>query len=59
VYGDGTQEDLPVQSWLPFGVEVTLPRRPSGPAPYRIHVRTAAPLDEEGSTELELMEAAG
>lgn len=54
VCGDGTEEPLRIDSWLPFGVEVTLPSIAPRPGPYRIHVRTAAPLDEEGSSEFEL-----
>jgi hypothetical protein len=56
ICGDGTEEPLRIDLWLPFGVEVTLPAVAPCAGPYAIRVRTAAPLDEEGSTGLELAE---
>ena len=46
VCGDGTEEPLRVDSWLPFGVEVTLPPVAPCPGPYTLRVRTAPPLDD-------------
>jgi len=56
VCGNGTEEPLRIDSWLPFGVEVMLPPIAPGPGPYVIRVRTAAPLDDEGSAGFELSE---
>jgi len=54
VCGNGAEEPLRIDSWLPFGVEVTLPPVAPGPGPYTIRVRTVAPLDDEGSSDFEL-----
>ena len=54
VCGNGAEEPLRIDSWLPFGVEVTLPPATPGPGPYTIRVRTAPPLDDEGSSDFEL-----
>ncbi len=51
---NGVEEPLQIDSWLPFGVEATLPPTAPGPGPYAIRVRTAPPLDDEGSSDFEL-----
>jgi hypothetical protein len=56
VSSDGVEEPLRIDHWLPFGVEATLPPVAPGPGPYIVRVQTAAPLDEQGETELELSE---
>ncbi|MGH2687762.1 MAG: hypothetical protein ACRDKW_03005 [Actinomycetota bacterium] len=58
VASDGAEEPLRIDHWLPFGVEATLPPVAPGPGPYVVRVQTAAPLDEQGETGLELTEPA-
>lgn len=54
VCSNGVEEPLQIDSWLPFGVEATLPAAVPGPGPYVLRVRTAPPLDDEGSSDFEL-----